>query len=63
LITASCAAATNERAAGYRRNSEVCDRNTRRGGGSLGITHSIAALTRRENHKLVEHLDQQHPRS
>ena len=49
LITASCAAATNERPAGYRRNSEVWDKNTRRGGGSLGITHSIPALTQREN--------------
>ena len=34
LITASCAAATNERPAGYRRNSEVWDKNTRRGGRS-----------------------------
>ena len=41
LITASCAAATNDRPAGNRRNSDVCDKNTRRGGGSLGITHSI----------------------
>jgi hypothetical protein len=49
LITASCAAATNERPVGYRRNSEVCDKNTRRGGGSLAITHSIPALTQREN--------------
>src|SRR3954453_6839858 len=49
LITASCAAATNERPAGYRRNSEVWDKNTRRGGGSVGITQSIAALTQREN--------------
>src|SRR3954454_18719262 len=49
LITASCAAATNERAAGYRRNSAVWDKNTRRGGSSLGITHSIPALTQREN--------------
>src|SRR3954453_21405210 len=48
LITASCAAATNERPAGYRRNSDVWDKNTRRGG-SLGITHSIPALTQREN--------------
>jgi hypothetical protein len=49
LITASCAAATNDRPAGYRRNSAVWDRNTRRGDGSLGITHSIPALTQREN--------------
>jgi hypothetical protein len=49
LITASCAAATNERPTGYRRNSDVWDKNTRRGSGSLGITHSIPALTRREN--------------
>lgn len=41
LITASCAAATKERPAGCRRNSEVWDKNTRRGRGSLGITHSI----------------------
>src|SRR6185437_12833528 len=59
LITASCAAATNDRPAGYRRNSDVWDKNTRRGGGSLGITHSIPAFTQRENHQLVEHLDQQ----
>jgi hypothetical protein len=49
LITASCAAATNERPAGYRRNSEVWDKNTRRGGRSMGITHSIPARTQREN--------------
>ena len=49
LITASCAAATNDRPAGNRRNSDVWDKNTRRGGGSLGITHSIPALTQREN--------------
>ena len=49
LITASCAAATNERPAGYRRNSELWDKNTRRGGSSLAITHSIPALTQREN--------------
>ena len=48
LITASCAAATNDRPTGNRRNSDVCDKNTRRGGGSLGITHSIPALTQRE---------------
>ena len=35
--TASCAAATNERPAGNRRNSEVWDKNTRRGG-LLAIT-------------------------
>jgi hypothetical protein len=29
LITASCAAATNERPTGNRRNSDVCDKNTR----------------------------------
>jgi len=45
LITASCAAATNERPTGNRRNSDVCDKNTRRGGSSLGITHSIPAIT------------------
>ena len=38
LITASCAAATNDRPAGNRRNSDVCDKNTRRGGRSLAIT-------------------------
>src|SRR3954452_2419513 len=38
LITASCAAATNDRPAGNRRNSDVCDKNTRRGGGSLDMT-------------------------
>ena len=48
LITASRAAATNERPTGNRRNSDVCDRNTRLGGDSLGITHSIPALTQRE---------------
>ena len=32
LITASCAAAMNDRPAGNRRNSDVCDKNTRRGG-------------------------------
>ena len=49
LATASCAAATNERPTGNRRNSDVCDRNTRRGDGSLGMTHSFPALTHREN--------------
>ena len=49
LITASCAAATNDRPAGNRRNSDVCDKNTRRGGGSPGMTHSIPALTQRED--------------
>jgi hypothetical protein len=49
LITASCAAATNDRPTGNRRNSDACDKNTRRGGNSLGITHSIPALTHREN--------------
>ena len=49
LITASCAAATNDRPAGNRRNSDVWDKNTRRGGGSLDMTHSIPALTQREN--------------
>jgi len=44
-ITASCAAATNDRPTGNRRNSDVWDRNTRRGSGSLGITPSIPALT------------------
>jgi hypothetical protein len=38
LATASCAAATNERPAGNRRNSDVCDKNTRRGGGKLVMT-------------------------
>jgi hypothetical protein len=49
LATASCAAATNDRPAGNRRNSDVCDKNTRRGGSSLGITHRIPAPTHREN--------------
>ena len=49
LITASCAAATNDRPAGNRRNSDVCDKNTRRGGGSPDMTHSIPALTQRED--------------
>jgi hypothetical protein len=31
----------------------VWDKNTRRGGGSLGITHSIPALTQRENTKFA----------
>jgi hypothetical protein len=35
----------NDRPTGNRRNSDVCDKNTRRGGNSLGITHSIPALT------------------
>jgi hypothetical protein len=47
--TADSAAATNERPTGYRRNSEVWDKNTRRDGSSLDITHSIPALTQREN--------------
>ena len=46
LITASCAAATNDRPVGNRRNSDVCDKNTRRGAGSLAITHSVPASTR-----------------
>ena len=37
LITASCAASTNERPTGYRRNSDVCDKNTRRGDGRLPV--------------------------
>jgi hypothetical protein len=41
---------------GYRRNSEVWDKNTRRGGGSLGITHSIPALTPRENTNSQPHV-------
>ena len=45
LITASCAAATNELPTGNRRNSEVCDKNTRRGGNSLAITHNIPTIT------------------
>ena len=49
LITASCAAAMNDRPAGNRRNSAVCDKNTRRGGSSLGMTHSIPALTPRDD--------------
>src|SRR6185503_12158760 len=49
LITASCAAATNDRPAGNRRNSDVCDKNTRRGGSSPAMTHSIPALTHRED--------------
>src|SRR4051794_34092522 len=50
--TASCAAATNDRPNGNRRNSDVCDKNTRRGGELPGITHSIPALTHRENTNL-----------
>ena len=41
-ITASCAAATNDRPGGNRRNSDVWDKNTRRGGSSLGIRRSTA---------------------
>ena len=45
-VTADSAAATNDRPAGNRRNSDVCDKNTRRGGGrSPDMTHSIPALT------------------
>jgi hypothetical protein len=51
--TADSAAATNDRPAGNRRNSAVWDKNTRRGGGSLGITHSIPARTQRENTKFA----------
>ena len=36
LITASCAAATNDRPAGNRRNSDVWDKNTRRGAAVTG---------------------------
>src|SRR3954447_18304667 len=44
--TAASAAATNDRPAGNRRNSDVCDKNTRRGGRpSPDMTHSIPALT------------------
>jgi hypothetical protein len=49
LSTASCAAVTNDRAAGNRRNSGVWDKNTRRGGGSTAMTHSIPARTQRED--------------
>ena len=46
--TADSAAATNDRPAGNRRNSDVCDKNTRRGGGrSPDMTHSIPVLIRR----------------
>ncbi len=37
LFTASCAAATNERPTGNRRNSDVCDKNTRRGEAQLPV--------------------------
>jgi hypothetical protein len=38
-VTADSAAATNDRGCGYFRSSEVCDKNTRRGGESaLGMT-------------------------
>jgi len=44
--TADSAAATNDRPAGNRRNSDVCDKNTRRGDGRLpDMTHSIPART------------------
>src|SRR3954447_17446882 len=44
--TASCAAATNDRPTGNRRNSDVCDKKTRRGDGrSPDMTHSIPART------------------
>jgi hypothetical protein len=49
FATADSAAATNDRPVGNRRNSDVCDRNTRRGGGSLGTTRSIPGVTHREN--------------
>ena len=40
--TADSAAATNDRSAGNLRNSDVCDKNTRRGGGrSPDMTHSM----------------------
>src|SRR5690349_8358678 len=46
-VTADSAAATNDRPTGSRRSSDVCDRNTRRGGGrSPGMTHSIPVLAR-----------------
>src|SRR3954462_9612824 len=52
--TASCAAATNDRPAGTRRNSDVGDKNPRRGDGRLpDITHSIPART------LPEHINSQ----
>src|SRR5688500_16201745 len=37
LITASWAASTNDRPTGNRRNSDVCDKNTRRGDGRLPV--------------------------
>jgi hypothetical protein len=49
LITASCAAATNERPTGYRCNSAVWDKNTRRGEGSLGITQHPSTHPTREH--------------
>ena len=40
--TASCAAATNDRPTGNRRNSDVCDKNPRRGDGELpNMTYSF----------------------
>ena len=54
-VTADSAAATNDRSAGYRRNSDVCDRNTRRGGGrsrdmrtAFQLHRSTAPLTARQ---------------
>lgn len=41
--TASCAASMNDRPTGKRHSSEVCDSNTRRGGGSPDMTRSIPA--------------------
>ena len=44
--TADSAAATNDRSAGNRRSSEVCDKNTRLGGATTrGMTQSITAIT------------------
>ena len=69
LITASCAAATNERPAGNRRNSEVCDKNTRRGGGSLDIPTASQHLAnpKRQIHRrticaVVRHRPELHAR-
>jgi hypothetical protein len=46
-----CAAATNDRPIGNRRNSDVCDKNTRRGGGSLAMTPQHPSTHPPENAK------------
>src|SRR5829696_5512344 len=53
LITASWAAATNDRPAGNRRNSDVCDKNTRRGGGSLAMTPQHPSTHPTRGHKFA----------